>query len=274
MIRVNVKQKRAQIWLYFGLIAVVVLAMISLKHCRSFTPAGQPRHSGGDTIDVAIEYSPVSFYSYADTMGGFNYDVIRLIGARHDRKFKFHPVASLSVALQLLRDGVYDIVAAQFPVTAHNRNNYLFTEPLYIDRQVLVQRRDSAGKLTVKSQLDLAGRTVRVVAGSPMKERILGLSREIGDTIHVVEDTEYGPEQVFLLVATGYDSLAVINEAVARSMAAKYPQIDVTTAVSFSQFQALTLAKSNTALCDSLNVWIKQLKASPEYKALSRRYLK
>ncbi len=261
-------------WLYLALIAISLLAMAGLRNCRNHAAPAALMHSGGDTIDVAIEYSPVSFYSYADTMGGFNYDFLRLIAARHGCKFKFHPIVSLSTALNHLREGVYDIVAAQFPVTAENRKLFLFTEPLYIDRQVLVQRRDSAGALIVKSQLDLARRTVRVVAGSPMKERIMGLSREIGDTIRVIEDSQYGPEQIFLLVATGDDSLAVINEAVARRLAKHYPQVDIATGISFSQFQALTLRKENTVLCDSLNLWIRQLKATRDYESLSRRYLK
>ncbi|MBR1543783.1 MAG: transporter substrate-binding domain-containing protein [Muribaculaceae bacterium] len=274
MLRRNSSLHRGQLWLYLVLIALTVLAMAGLRNCRNHSNAPSLRHSGGDTIDVAIEYSPVSFYSYADTMGGFNYDFLRLVAAHHGCKFKFHPIVSLSAALSQLQDGVFDILAAQFPVTAENRKLFLFTEPLYIDRQVLVQRRDPAGALIVKSQLDLAGRTVRVVAGSPMKQRIMGLSREIGDTIRVIEDSQYGPEQIFLLVATGDDSLAVINEAVARRLAQRYPQVDISTGISFSQFQALTLRKGDMALCDSLNLWIRQLKATRDYESLSRRYLK
>lgn len=274
MNRKNLPVRNRQMWLYLVLLLIVVVSMNTLRHCPRSSSAPVFRHSGGDTLDVAIEYSPLSFYSYADTMGGFNYDVLRLLASRHGLKFKFHPVTSLSVALKGLKDKHFDIVAAQFPVTQENRKHYLFTEPLYIDRQVLVQRCDSARNHKIKSQLDIAGCTLHIVAGSPMKQRIEGLSREIGDSIGIVEDAEYGPEQLFLLVATGEIDFAVINENIAKHLAKNHPNVDVSTAISFSQFQALTLRKQSTALCDSLNQWIPEIKETAQYKKLHHRYFK
>lgn len=257
--------------LYVLLLAVVVACMVGLSLCdKPRDMLSERHHSGGDTIDVAIEYSPVTYYTYADTLGGYNYDLLRAIAAIAGRPMKFHPIVTLSEALDGLEDGVYDVMVAQFPLTAHNKVRYAFTQPIYIDQQVLVQRAVGA----VHSQLDLAGDTVVVVKGSPMLERIHSLSREIGDTIFVqVEDT-YGPEQLMMLVAAGEIRYAVVNKTIAHYLDPKLPGVDVSVEISMSQFQSWVLRKDNTALRDSLDHWHEAVKSLPLYKSLQQRYFR
>lgn len=268
--------KKWQLGLYLALLLAVIVAMISLRNCGNETVnvASHGRitsASGGDTIDVAIEYSPLSCYAYGDTLGGFNYDFLRLLADSCGVVMKYHPIVSLKVALEGLNNGLYDVMAAQFPVTRENKAHYLFTQALYLDKQVLVQRITDHG-LAINSQLDLAGDTVNIVKGSPMRDRIVSLSREIGDTIYVVSDSVYGPEQLFLMVSTGDIKYAVINESIARKMAVSHPGVDISTAISFSQFQSLTLQKDNKELCDNFNKWITRVKKMPQYREIYNKY--
>ena len=275
MLQNNTKTKITPLVIYAILLIIAIVAMIALKRCGNaqFGAAAKVQ-SDGDTIDVAIEYSPITYYTYNDTLGGFDYDLLRLISGTQHVPMKFHPIVTLQKALDGLHKGDYDMVAAQFPVTASNKRQYLFTDPVYLDRQVLVQRTDgSTGKVKLQSQLDLAGCTVHIVKGSPMKERIEGLSREIGGDIHIVVDDVYGPEQLFLQVVTGEIDYAVMNEAIASSLAKKYRgKVDTGTAISFSQFQSWVINKRNTALCDKLNAWLQQAKESKQYQRLTDRY--
>lgn len=269
------KIKSWQFALYAVLLVVVVGLMFSLKNCgkesRQFADSSRVVcASGGDTIDVAIEYSPLSYYTYGDTTGGFYYELINLISQNSGMKIKFHPFSRLNDALMGLDKGVYDFVAAQFPVTMENKENYLFSEAIYLDKQVLVQR--DTGDIVIKSQLDLAGDTVTIVKGSPMRERIMSLSREIGDTIYIVSDPDYGPEQLFLMVASGDIKYAVINETTARKMAALYPNVDISQAISFSQFQSFFMKKDNSDLCGRLNEAIQKVKKLPQYDDLIKKY--
>ena len=164
------------------------------------------------------------------------------------------------------------MVVAQFPATKDNQNKYLFSEALYLDHQVLVQLKNNNGNVTAKSPLDLVHDTVYVVKGSPMRSRIENLSREIGDTIFVAEDANYGPEQLFLRVATGEIEYAVINQSIAASLATHYTNVDYATGISFTQFQPIILRKTDTTLCDSLNYWIEAEKNTPQFKSLQSRY--
>jgi ABC-type amino acid transport substrate-binding protein len=185
---------------------------------------------------------------------------------------KFYPMVALQKALSDLENGSVDLIVAQFPVTKENRSKLLFTDEVYIDRQVLVQRKTSDGAVSVRNQLDLAGKTVWIVKGSPMKERIINLGDEIGDSINVEEDALYGPEQLFLQVATGEIEYAVINGRIAKFMAPKYGNVDVSTSISFSQIQAWAMHINNTELQTQINGWLKSMKETDDYKSLYNRY--
>ena len=256
--------------LYVALLAIVVACMVALSLCDRPKVAPEDRASGGDTLDIAIEYSPVTYYTYDDTLGGYNYDLLRLMSGKARCPMKVHPVVSLEKALGGLEEGRYDVVVAQFPMTAGDTSRFAFTEPIYIDQQVLVQRRSSHA---IHSQLDLAGDTVWVVKGSPMVQRIASLSREIGDTIYVHVDELYGPEQLMMMVAAGEIRYAVVNRSIARAMASRLPNIDRSVAISLSQFQSWMVSKDRQGLCDSLNKWHHQIKLdTTAYLDLQRRY--
>lgn len=262
--------RRGQMLLYLALLAVVVACMVALSLCdRPATPP-EEQPSGGDTLDIAIEYSPVTYYTYDDTLGGYNYDLLRMMSDSTGCPMKFHPIVTLEKALTGLEEGRYDVVVAQFPMTAGDTSRFSFTHPIYLDQQVLVQRR---GKHAVHSQLDLAGDTVWVVKGSPMMQRIASLSREIGDTIYTHVDELYGPEQLMMMVASGEVRYAVVNRSIARAMIPHLPNLDCSIAISLSQFQSWMVAKGRQSLSDSLNLWHEQLQRdTATYRGLQRRY--
>ena len=261
---------RGQMLLYVILLAIVVACMVALSLCDRPKETAGMLPSGGDTLDIAIEYSPVTYYTYDDTLGGYNYDLLRLMSRNAGCPMKFHPVVTLEKSLAGLDDGRYDVVVAQFPMTAGDTARYAFTQPIYIDQQVLVQRRDSRA---IHSQLDLARDTVWVVKGSPMVQRIASLSREIGDTIYVHVDEVYGPEQLMMMVSAGEIRYAVVNRSIARAMASRLPNLDRSVAISLSQFQSWIVAKGRQSLCDSLNRWHMQAKRdTAAYLGLQRRY--
>ena len=260
--------------LYLGLLLAAFITMWLIRTCSipsPFSKAGT-KPSGGDTLDVAIDYGPMSLFTYDDTLGGFNYDMIRGMATANGLKVKFHPVTTPGSSIEGLENGLYDIVVSDIAATAEASENVVFTEPVYLDKQVLVQKKDSLGNTEVSSQLDLAGREVWVTSGSPSAMRLRNLSAEIGDTILVKEDPDYGSEQLVMMVAVGDIPLAVVNEKTALRLAGEYPGIDVSTAISFTQFQTWALRKKELELTDSVNSMIKRYKQTDGYKDLLRRY--
>ncbi len=272
----GILKHKSGLTLYVVALIVVVGLMFGLRDCRSSEWNGYDiASSHGDTIDVLIEYTPLSFYMYDDTLGGFDYDLLRLIASDHGLVLKFHPVVSFKRALATIDADRADLLVADIPVTSEYKSRYTFLEPVRIDRQVLVQCRDSVtGEVKVHSPLDLANDTVWVVGGSPVESRIANLAREIGDTIYVRTRPDFSSELLFIMTATGQIDKAVVSEQVARSMADDYKQIDISTSLSLSQFRSWIAGHRHKWLVDSLNSWIVKAKDDESYKTLEQRYIR
>lgn len=221
----------------------------------------------GDSLNVAIAYSPLSLYRYGDTLGGLNYEICRSMAAMYGEKVRYWPVTSVSESLDRLEKGVYDIVIADIPVTATLRERFRFSVPVYTDHMVLVSR-----DTTQLSSLDLAGTQVWAVASSPAAERLANLSREIGDSIDIRDTHLYTAEQLVMLVAAGEIPRAVVNEEVARSLMAEYPDIHISTDVSLSQFQSWIMNRDSVALADTIDARIERFKTTEAYRELLSKW--
>lgn len=224
------------------------------------------------TLHVAVNYSPLSYYVNGDSVSGFDFELLQLLQHHLPIPIEFHPEASLSQSLKLLRNRVYDVVAQQIPITSENKQEYIFTKPLLLNKQVLIQRIDTAGNVAIRNQLDLGGCTLHIAKDAPTRLRINNLSHEIGDTIYVCEMPDYGAEQLIILVATGEIEYAVCDEAQAASIASDYDNIDYMTDISFTQLMSWTLRQESVALRDSLDKWLSSIQESDEYRSLYTRY--
>lgn len=267
--------KKKTLSAYLLLLVGVIACMFMLKKCSSDSPTVPSQYdlASGDTLNVAIEYSPMSMYTFADTLGGFNYDLLRVISSQYGIVMKFHPLVSREEGLAGLADSTFDLLVADIPATLGQQREFRYSEPVFLDRQVLVQSKDSLGKVEVSSVLDLAGRTVWVVKGSPMATRIANLSEEIGDTIYIREYESTSSEQLFILTAIGDVDMCVVNEHTAHALVGKYDNIDVSTKVSFTQFQSW-LMRADFHLADSIDSLIDDIKLTEGYHHLYNRYIK
>ncbi len=254
---------------------VVIGAMFLAQRCshNRQLPFGDntPQKSGGDTLDVAIEISPIAYSLADDTVSGLDYDILRDLSRLHNRPVKFHPFAPLSYAISGLESGAFDVVVSSLPSTSQLKQSLKLTDRIYLDREVLVQRKDSRKFISTPDAL--GGDSVWIASGSPFRERLRNLSAEIGDTIYICQDLQYTAEHLVMLIANGDIERAVINEGIARQMAKNYPNIDISTPVSFTQFQVWALRGDNTALCDTLNAWMRDYRQTPRYQQLTEKYL-
>lgn len=249
------EMKKGAMPLYIIILVLVVAIMIMLRQCSvDRIPPKEEKVASGDTVTVAIEISPNGLSLEGDTLSGEYYDLIREVFAKHGRPVAFIPYTRLDDAVNWLAENRCRMVAGDIPVTAAMRDRLLFLQPVAIDRQVLVQVRDTSGRF-VQSQFELGNRRVHVPASSPYIERLRNLSHEIGDTIYMVEDADHSPEQLVVLTAIGQIPLAVVNRSTAEALKEKYPQIDCSVPVSFNQYQSWAVARGDSAMLDTLNRW-------------------
>lgn len=259
---------------YLVLLAVAVALFFTLRGCRGQHDIYGPRQRGGsagDTIDIALVYAPMSYYMYGDTLGGYSYDLLRDISAAENVPIKIWPVNSLQEALRLLQEGKFRLLAS-LPVDAGYKQMVIYSEPVFLDRQVLVQRLDRDSNAAVGSSLDLAGDTVHIEAGSPIAGRLRNLSHEIGDTIYVDEHSDMSSELLVLAVERGEIRYAVVNELIATPLARQFPSLDISSPISFTQFQGIVAAPGDKDLIRQVNDWLKRADERPSVKALKKRY--
>lgn len=266
----KLSQKKGSIALYIVLLVIALATMLMLRQCSTQRIGPRPDDiAGGDTINVAIEISPSGLDLTGDSLSGEYYNLLQRISKSSPDSskliFKFHPYTRLEDALEWLNEGRCRIVVGDIPVTAELKEKYIFVDPVALDKQVLVQLRDSLATDTladghnrfVENQFDLAKREVHVAKGSPYVQRLLNLSHEIGDTIYVIEDQDYSSEQLTILTATGQIPLAVVSESTAKALASRYPMLDHTVNISFNQFQSFILQPSDTLLRNRINSALK-----------------
>lgn len=261
-------------YLILGLISALVVTFWPRKNEETGHPRDYAEIKKDGTLRVATEYNSIGFYVDGDTVSGFHYDLIEAFAHSKGLKAKVTPVMSFDQRLEGLSNGAYDVIAYGLLATSELKDSLLLTEPIFLNKQVLVQRKVKEGgdSLFIKSQLDLAGKTLHLVKGSPSILRIRNLGNEIGDTIYIKEIDKYGSEQLISLVAHGDIDYAVCDESIARAAADSLPQLDINTAISFTQFYSWGVSKQSPVLLDSLNSWLSRFRESDEYQKIYHKY--
>lgn len=263
---------------YLIYLAIAIVAVVLIVTPGKEEPTGHPRDYAAirqeGTLHVATEYNSISFFVEGDTITGFHYELIEAFAHDMGLKAKISPVMSFSERLEGLSNGTYDVIANDLLATSELKDSLLLTSPIILNKQVLVQRKVNAADSTtfVKSQLDLAGRTLHVVKGSPSTLRIRNLGNEIGDTIYVEEIDKYGSEQLIYMVAHGIIDYAVCDESIARAATDSLPELDINTAISFTQFYSWGVSKQSPVLLDSLNSWLSRFREGETYKTIYKKY--
>ena len=173
---------------------------------------------------------------------------------------------------EIEKEGVLRVTTEYSP----NKELYLFTDPIWLNKQVLVQRTEKAngGIKPIHNQLMLGQKTLYLPKGSPALLRIHNLEEEIGDTIYTHEDELYSDEQLIIMVAKGDIDFAVCDQQSAKKMKERFPQIDISTDISFTQLQSWAIRKESPILLDSLNLWLRKAKESDNFKKIFQHYYK
>lgn len=270
---------KLRLFRYLVPVVIVLALLISVRQCdNQEKPLGHPRDYAAiikeGILRVATEYNSISFYVDGDTVSGFHYELIEAFARDKGLKAEIIPLMSFEERLKGLAEGRYDVIAFGILATSELKDSLLLTTPIVLNKQVLVQRKKNGenDSLYIHNQLDLAQRTLHVVKGSPSILRIQNLGNEIGDTIYIEEIEKYGPEQLISLVAHGDIDYAVCDESIARAVADSLPQIDINTAISFTQFYSWAVSKQSPVLLDSLNTWLDKLQEEEEYQKIYQKY--
>ena len=266
-------------YVIMGVVAVS-LSAIFFQTPVTQVPSSSPRNYEeiirSRILRAVTEYNSVSFHASGDTIAGLHYELLQAFAHKKGLKVELTPEMNLEKRMEGLNNGTYDILANNVLIDSDRKDSLLFTRPILLGRQILVQRKpqNENDSTYISSLLQLAQKTIHIVKDSPFMLRIQNLSNEIGDTIYIQEIEKYGQEQLVAMVANGDIDYTICDESIALTTVHDMPQLDIRTAISFTQFYSWGVNVVNTVLLDSLNTWLEHYKQTPEFQVLLKKYSK
>lgn len=225
-------------------------------------------------LRVAVRMNQIDCMVRADTMAGFQYELASKFAKSINVKIKWVRVQDVAEAVVLLEKGKVDLIAQNIPRTTEILQRIVISSPVMISKSVLVQRKpvDEFDTIYIKSQLALGKKQLCVVRGSSYAQRIKNLSQEISDTIFVSELKVHDAEELILLIAKGSIRYGVCDEKVANYFVKRFPGIDVSLGIGFSQIQGWGVSKSTPKLAKQVNDWLRSYTKSDPFNFLYARY--
>jgi len=239
------------------------------------------KHRG--KLIVVTDYNSTNYFIYKGEPMGFHYELLNSFSDHIGIDLEIFTENHFDQALKLLNSGKADLLALGLTVNSSRKNDILFTEPITVTRQVLVQRKprgwrsltqDMIDRKLIRNQLDLAGKSIYVQKGSSHFERLKALADEIGDEINIIE-VPYDSEKLIQNVAKGEIDYAVCDENTGMVNSTYYTNIDINTPISFQQNIAWGVRKDNSEkLLRELNQWLSAYKTTGSYTLLYAKYFK
>lgn len=232
-------------------------------------------------LRAVVDYNSTNYFIYRGKPMGFKYELLKHLSEDMGVQLEISVSNNLQETFEGLQDEQYDLVAKNLTVTKKRDEIIAFTLPLEQTRQVLVQRKPDNWRTLphhaledslIRNQLDLAGKTIYVQKNTAYYRRMVNLSDEIGEEIDIVQDSIYGVEQLVSMVANGEIDYTVCDENVAKVNQTFYPNLDISTPVSFPQNIAWAVRNGSEEWLKYLNNWIRNFRKTTTYAVLYNKY--
>ncbi len=282
---------------YIFIVGLIVLSQFFLGGCRGDRPSrfkdldslkpesiatNLDRIRKDGVLNVVTDYNSISYFIYRGQPMGFQFEMLQALADHMELELDVSVSNDLAKNFRDLNEGVIDLIAMNLTVTAQRKQQVHFTSPLLQTRQVLVQRKPEHWKEmnskqvaanVIRNQLNLAGKTVYVQTGSVYAKRLQSLSNDIGGGL-LINEVQLEAEQLIQRVALGEIDFTICDENVGLVNATYFPQLDVSTAVSFPQNVAWAVNLMSDSLKADIDIWIKEYKNTNSYALLYSKYFR
>jgi membrane-bound lytic murein transglycosylase F len=233
---------------------------------------------------AATEYNSTSYFLFRGEPMGYQYEILKSFADFLDVKLEINIFNGIDSSINCLNSRECDINALGLAVTKDYLNQVEFCIPLTHTRQMLVQcKPDGWRKMAtahqvnaylIRNPLYLSGKTIHIQKNSVFKNRLQHLSDEIGGEINIIEHSGATVEELIGMVARREIEYTVSEEYIAMVNQKYYPDIDVSTPISFPQSIAWAVRKEAYGLLDTINYWLNGYKLKRESVLVFNKYFK
>lgn len=235
-------------------------------------------------LKALLVYSSTSYFLYKGKPMGYEYELLQRLADHLRLDLEIKVSKDLDLLLEDLIQGEVDIMAYSIAITSERKKIVSFTDPLYVTRQVLVQRKpdnwrkmtlDNIRKQLVQDPLDLIGDTVSVRKNTNYYERLTNLSKEIGGKIFInTLKGNISTDEIIKMVADGKIKYTLANKNLANINASYFPMLDISVPMSSSQRIAWAVRSNSPELLEATNSWLKSQKRKTDYNVIYNKYFK
>ena len=271
--------KRKHLFIGGGSIIIALIIVSFVLFARSYQrKTDYARIKQVNTLRVIVEPNTMSYQVVdIDSIAGLQALMIKQFALDHQiDRVEFINEPNLSAAIDSLLQNKVDILAWHIPIYNQMRQKISYSIPVFTSRQMLIQRKESAADSTafIRNQLELANQEVYILPGAFYRQRLNNLSSEIGDSIYTKEIPNAVPTDLLNMLVERHINYAVCDEFVARVLLKKteFKDLDMSTAISFTQNYSWAINPNTPILCDSINAWLSIYLESKEYNTIYRQY--
>lgn len=273
--------RRKHLFIGSGCIIIALIILSFVLFARSYQRKTDYAHiKQTNTLRVIVEPNSMSYQVIdIDSIAGLQALMIQQFAHDHQiDKVVFITEPNLSAAIDSLLQNKVDILAWHIPIYNQMRQKISYTIPVFTSRQMLIQRKQNKQKpdsvAFIRNQLELANQNVYILPGAFYRQRLTNLSHEIGDSIYIKEIQNATPADLLDMLIEKHIDYAVLDEFVARVLLKQpeYKNLDMSTAISFTQNYSWAIHPNTPILRDSINNWLSVYLESKEYNKIYRQY--
>lgn len=227
----------------------------------------QRLHEKGRLVAIT-NCEAINYNTQNATPSGFEYELLSDFCLSNGLELEMRVNENMDSCFNLLDSCEVDVVAIGIGTNKAMKRRYLLSNPILMQRSVLVQRLPKDWKTMstanevenqlLRSPVDLAGKFVHLPKGSHEVKLLEHLSDQIGDTIYIVECDTMNSVDLVKAVSSGQIDYTVVEEYVARMASIGLGGLDTKLTISVEQplGWALHNHDGDSSLLLAINGWI------------------
>lgn len=258
------------IWIIPAVILLLIAGVFFFRKERNIRDLSDIVKEG--RMVALIETGEYGFTRDSSIVRGFQYEIIRRYADFLGVELLLIHSDNIDDAFAELNKGKFDVLVSLRPVSTDTTDFVSSLVPVLSTRLMLVQKKDSMGKLPVQYQYELDSQMIHVLKATPFLHRLKQLSAEVAADINIVETDSESHDELISKVYRGDIGFTICPEYLAAKFSEKYPDIDISVPLSFKLDLSWMVHSRSINLKSSLNSFLNEFAGSPDFINLYQQY--
>ncbi|HLO89836.1 MAG TPA: transporter substrate-binding domain-containing protein [Lentimicrobium sp.] len=236
------------------------------------------------TLVALVDDNPFNYFTFEGETQGFQYDLLKMFAEHLGVRLEVVIEPNIYKALQYIQQRRVDIIAMELPRITDGNFDITYTDPLYYDYQVLVQRKpenwfkmskgSDYNKLLIKDIAKLKNKTVSVPANKQPQFYLSDLQHLTSNQVNLEAEKTSSVSDLIADVADGNVAYCLAYQKTAEAMSLTYSDIDINTKVSPRIGISWIVRKGAVNLLEETNQWIDETCQTAEFRRLKAKYFR